>query len=73
MRNETLHLEILQEMSDKPKDELITIIGVLLNKANLTTTQTFQLLSARRILKDRLEGLDQVIKSEALHDKIVSA
>jgi hypothetical protein len=28
---------------------------------------------ARRILKDRLEGLDEVVKSEALHDKIVSA
>jgi hypothetical protein len=28
---------------------------------------------ARRILKDRLEGLDEMVKSEVLHDKIVGA
>jgi len=28
---------------------------------------------ARRILKDRLEGLNEMVKSEVLHDKIVSA
>jgi len=27
----------------------------------------------RRYLKDRLEGLDEMVKSEVLHDKIVSA
>jgi len=27
----------------------------------------------RRILKDRLEGLDEMVKSEVLHDKIASA
>jgi len=26
-----------------------------------------------RILKDRLEGLDEMVKSEVLHDKIASA
>lgn len=26
-----------------------------------------------RILKDRLEGLDEMVKSEVLHDKIVGA
>ena len=30
-------------------------------------------VAVRRILKDRLEGLDEVVKSEMLHDKIVSA
>lgn len=73
MRNETLHHDILREMSDKPQHELVTIIGVLLGRAKLTTTETFQLLSARRILKDRLEDLDGVVKSEVLAEKVVSA
>ena len=54
MRNETLHLDILREMSDKPRHELVTIIGVLLGRAHLTTTETFQLLAARRILEDKV-------------------
>jgi len=40
-------------MSDKPKHELVTIIGVLLGRVQLTTTETFQLVSARRILENR--------------------
>jgi hypothetical protein len=73
MRNETLHHDIQREMSEKPRAELVTIIGVLLGKANLTTTQTFQLMAARRILEDRLQDLDGVVKAETLADKVVSA
>jgi len=34
---------------------------------------TYRNAVIRRVLKDRLEGLDEVVKSEMLHDKIVSA
>lgn len=60
-------------MSEKPRAELVTIIGVLLGKANLTTTQTFQLMAARSILADRLQNLDGVVKAETPADKVVSA
>ena len=56
-------LEILSKMSNKD----------LLGLINFELLEPVANKMARRILKDRLEGLEQVVKSEVLHDKIVGA
>jgi hypothetical protein len=58
-----------------PTQELFTTfttekLVTLLDNKLLNSDQE---VAARRVLKDRLEGLDEVVKSEALHEKIVSA
>jgi len=56
----------LDSLKTKTNDELIDLIelDVLDHEGDGM---------ARRILKDRLEGLDEMVKSEVLHDKIVGA
>lgn len=56
----------LDSLHSKTNDELIDLI-------ELEVLDLEGDAKVRRILKDRLEGLDEVVKSEALHDKIVSA
>jgi hypothetical protein len=55
--------EILSKMSNKD----------LLGLINFELLEPVANKMARRILKDRLEGLDEMVKSEVLHDKIASA
>jgi len=58
-----LKLELLKT---KTNDELIDLI-------ELDVLDHEDDGMVRRILKDRLEGLDEMVKSEVLHDKIASA
>jgi hypothetical protein len=56
----------LDSLHSKTNDELVDLI-------ELDVLDVEADAKVRRILKDRLEGLDEVVKSEMLHDKIVSA
>jgi len=56
----------LDVLHSKTNDELVDLI-------ELDVLDVEADAKVRRILKDRLEGLDEVVKSEMLHDKIVSA
>jgi len=56
----------LDSLKSKTNDELIDLI-------ELDVLDHEDDGMVRRILKDRLEGLDEMVKSEVLHDKIASA
>lgn len=56
----------LESLKAKTNDELIDLI-------ELDVLDHEDDGMVRRILKDRLEGLDEMVKSEVLHDKIVGA
>jgi len=48
------------------------LMGMIISNPT-DVNETYKNAVIRRVLKDRLEGLDEVLKSEMLHDKIVSA